>query len=72
MLTLEVNREFVTWPEEFAILMMRYYRSHGVAFVVHRNCIHAERESGEAQGSPAEAAAAADREYSTCCDVHED
>ncbi len=43
MLTLEVNGQFVTWPEQFAEYMMHYYRSHGVSFVVHRDCVHAHR-----------------------------
>ena len=41
MLTLEVDGQFVTWPEQFAFYMMRYYQSHDVTFTVHRNCIHA-------------------------------
>ncbi len=40
MLTLEVYGQFVTWPEEFALLMMKYYRNRGIPFVVHRNCVH--------------------------------
>jgi len=41
MLTLEVHGKLITWPEEFAETMMGYYKKHGVPFVVHRNCIHA-------------------------------
>lgn len=41
MLTLEVHGQFVTWPEEFALLMMKYYRNQGVTFILHKNCIHA-------------------------------
>ncbi len=40
MLTLEVHGQYVTWPEQFALYMMRYYRNRGITFVVHRNCIH--------------------------------
>jgi hypothetical protein len=40
MLTLEVNGQFITWPEEFAVLMMKYYRKHGVNYILHRNCGH--------------------------------
>lgn len=40
MLTLEVHNQFITWPDEFAIVMMRYYHHHGVPFKVHRKCIH--------------------------------
>ena len=37
MLTLEVHGQMITWPEDFALTMMRYYRNHGVPFKVHRN-----------------------------------
>lgn len=40
MLTLEVNGQFITWPEEFALLMMKYYQKHGVNFIIHRHCMH--------------------------------
>ena len=40
MLTLEVNGQLIAWPEEFAVLMMKYYRKHGVHFIIHRNCVH--------------------------------
>jgi hypothetical protein len=45
MLTLEVNGQFITWPEEFALLMMKYYRKHGVTFILHKNCVHAGRDT---------------------------
>jgi len=40
MLTLEVNGQFITWPEEFALLMMKHYQKNGVNFVLHRHCTH--------------------------------
>jgi hypothetical protein len=40
MLTLEVHGQLITWPKDFALTMMRYYRSHDVPFRVHRN-LHA-------------------------------
>ena len=40
MLTLEVNGQFITWPEEFAVMMMAYYKKYGIPFMVHRNCLH--------------------------------
>lgn len=40
MLTLEVYGQFIRWPEDFALLMMKYYRKHGVTFILHRNCAH--------------------------------
>ena len=40
MLTLEVNGQFITWPEEFAVTMIEYYKKYGIQFMVHRNCLH--------------------------------
>ncbi|HTP63886.1 MAG TPA: hypothetical protein VMJ66_00745 [Geobacteraceae bacterium] len=40
MLTIEVNGDYITWPEDFAALMMGHYKNHGVPFTVHRNCVH--------------------------------
>ncbi|HTP65116.1 MAG TPA: hypothetical protein VMJ66_06980 [Geobacteraceae bacterium] len=40
MITLEVDGQFVTWPEQFARYMMRYYQIHQMPFIVHINCIH--------------------------------
>jgi hypothetical protein len=40
MLTLEVHNQFITWPDEFAVVMMRYYHHHGIPFKVHRKCVH--------------------------------
>ncbi len=36
MLTLEVNGQLVTWPADFAIMMMKYYKKHNIPFVMHR------------------------------------
>ena len=44
MVTLEIHGQLVTWPDDFALLMMRYYRNHGVPFKVHRNHVHGERD----------------------------
>ncbi len=52
MLTLEVNDRFVTWPERFAEYMMHHYRTDGVSFVVHRDCVHA-RSIAAAKGCSA-------------------
>ena len=37
MVTLEVHGQLVNWPEDFALVMMRYYHNHGVPFKVHRH-----------------------------------
>lgn len=47
MLTLEIHGKFITWPEEFAALMMKYYRDNGVPFIVHRNCAHTGWKTAE-------------------------
>ena len=39
MLTIEVNGQFITWSEDFANFMMKYYQKHGVDFILHRNCV---------------------------------
>ncbi len=41
MLTLEVNGQLISWPEEFAVMMIAYYKQYGVPYQVHRNCLHA-------------------------------
>jgi hypothetical protein len=59
MVTLEVNRMMITWPDDFAVMMMKYYRDHGVSFIVHRNCIHTAGHAGNKETSlakPVEAA----------------
>ncbi len=34
MLTLEINGQRITWPEEFALWMMNYYKTHGIDFTL--------------------------------------
>jgi hypothetical protein len=41
MLTLEVHGQLINWPSDFALMMMKYYRNHGVPFRVHRNSANA-------------------------------
>ena len=53
MLTIEVNGQYITWPDDFAVTMMRYYRKHDVPFLVHRNCVHTCPDSGAENTSPA-------------------
>ncbi len=52
MLTLEVHKQFITWPDEFALVMMRYYHHHGVPFKVHRKCVHTGWHPKAASSSP--------------------
>jgi len=53
MITIEVNGQFITWPDDFACTMMKYYRKHDVPFLVHRNCIHTGRDTCTGDSSPA-------------------
>lgn len=34
MITIEVRGQRITWPKEFAAVMIGYYRKHGVPFEV--------------------------------------
>jgi hypothetical protein len=45
MLTLEIYGKLITWPEDFALLMMKYYQKHGVSFIVHKDCINKGRDT---------------------------
>ena len=40
MLTLKVHGQFITWPDDFANMMMKYYRIHGIPFTVHANSVN--------------------------------
>jgi len=52
MLTIEVHGQFITWPEDFAFTMMKYYRKHDVPFPVHRKSIHNDRDTSAENASP--------------------
>lgn len=54
MMILEVHNEYVTWPEEFALMMMEHYRNHGIPYVVH--------DAGEMSLPAAEDAVAAEED----------
>jgi hypothetical protein len=45
MLTLKVHNMIITWPEDIALLMMRYFKSHDIPFELHRHNIQSEQES---------------------------
>ena len=40
MLTLEVNGQLITWPEDFAVMMIGYYELYGIPHSVHRNGLY--------------------------------
>jgi len=68
MLTLEINGQFITWPEDFAVLMMKYYRDNGVNFVVHRNCVHTGWKTTEAGSFMARLVASTEaKDFTFCC-----
>ena len=50
MITLEIDGQFITWPEDFAIAMMTYYLKNGVSFTVHQNCVHTEANTRSTGG----------------------
>jgi hypothetical protein len=66
MLTLEIYGKLITWPEDFALLMMKYYENYGVPFVVHRNCINTGSDSST-DGSVAKCAETSVAQVKTCC-----
>jgi len=71
MLTLEINGQFITWPEEFAVLMMKNYRDNGIKFVVHRNCEHTERKSADTNSFLEKLVRSAEaRDLNFCCCPH--
>ncbi len=69
MLTLEINGKYITWPEDFAILMIGHYKAHGVPFTIHRNCVHAGWSTSAANAVLAGLAVKSDDGALSC--VHE-
>ena len=41
MLKMEVHGQLITWPEDVAEMMMKFYLKHGVPFKVYSNSAHA-------------------------------
>ncbi len=68
MLTLEVYGKYITWPEDFAALMMAHYKSHGVSFTVHRNCVHSGWSTSD-NALPAETARKSEYMAFACRDL---
>jgi hypothetical protein len=68
MLTLEIHGKFISWPEDFAVLMMKYYRDNGVNFIVHGNCAHSGRKSVAANNFMSNLMESAEfQKYTFCC-----
>lgn len=67
MLTLEIHGKFISWPEDFAVLMMKYYRDNGINFIVHRNCAHSSSKSAAANSFMSKLMESAEfQEYKFC------
>lgn len=66
MMTLEIYGKLITWPEDFALLMMKYYKNCGVPFIVHRDCVHTGRDSSRNR-SMARSAATAETLFGEFC-----
>jgi hypothetical protein len=45
MVTLEIYGKFITWPEDFALFMMKHYQNRGVPIIVHRDDINTGHDS---------------------------
>ena len=67
MLTLEVYGQYITWPEDFALLMMKYYRKHGVPFMLHRNCVHTGLDTTAENNSTDEKSGSLGTVEFSCC-----
>jgi hypothetical protein len=66
MMTLEIYGKLITWPEDFALLMMKYYEDYGVPFIVHRDCIYTGSGS-KTEGPVVKCAATAEAQVNICC-----
>ena len=68
MITIEVHNQLVTWPDDFAIVMMRYYKKHDVSYVLRwRHPSSGSDASGRIINSDEILAMASDKGLSTSC-----
>ena len=37
MLSLKIHNTIITWPEDVAVFMMRFYENHGIPFEIQEN-----------------------------------
>ena len=44
MLSLKVHNTIITWPEDVAVFMMKYYENFGIPFEVQENVIQNEEK----------------------------
>ena len=66
MLSLEVYEKVVTWPEDFALLMIKHYQAFEVPVMVHMVCSNTGRDS-KTYGVVAKYAAMAETQVHVCC-----
>jgi hypothetical protein len=68
MITLEVHNQLITWPDDFAIVMMRYYKKHDVPFMLRwRHSTGLLKDSEQTCVSEEILAMAKDKGLSTSC-----
>ena len=44
MLSLKVHNTIITWPEDIALFMMKFYENLGVPFEIDQNYIQSEED----------------------------
>ena len=42
MLSLKIYNKIITWPEDVAVFMMKFYENHGILFEVQENEIQSD------------------------------
>jgi hypothetical protein len=45
MLSLKVHNTIITWPEDIAIFMMKFYENLGIPFEIDQNDIQSDEDS---------------------------
>ena len=66
MLTLEIKKKYVDWPQDFALLMLKYYQDYKVPVMVHMVCGNTGRDA-HVYDSVARYAARAETQIRICC-----
>jgi hypothetical protein len=66
MLTLEIREQYVKWPEDFALLMIKHYEDYEVPVKVHMVCSPTGRDA-KAFGLVSKYAAKPKTQLRICC-----
>jgi hypothetical protein len=45
MLSLKVHNKIITWPEDIALFMMKFYENLGIPFEIDQNDIQCDEDS---------------------------